>query len=168
MNRFLSTPFFCFLISLGLYGWGSSVFSYPDFSLISTSLAQAAPEPQKQQEVKERLNKIFYWHLSDELKLSAEQEKNLVDVLNRIQSLREKALLERSAALSALRGLSKDAPLSKTKPHLDAYTEASRVLAQLEQNEYNELKAVIGEELLGRFYIIREDVTSRVRQALKK
>lgn len=160
MNRLSNTPFLCLLLALGIYGL--STFA------TDSAVAQAAPDIKKQQEVKDRLNKIFYWHLSDELKLSAEQEKNLVDVLNRIQSTREKALAERSTALGALRSLEKDAPLTKTKPHLDEFTRASKVLAELEQQEYNELKGVIGEELLGRFYIIREDVTSRVRQALKK
>ncbi len=118
--------------------------------------------------MKERLNKIFYWHLADELKFSPQQEKSVVELLNNLQSKREHALKNREEAIESLQGLDKSAPLSKTKPYLDKYMQSSETLAGLDKEEYEGLKNIIGEELLGRFYIIREDVTSRVRKALKK
>ncbi len=119
-------------------------------------------------ELRDRLNKIFYWHLSDELKLSQKQEKEVVSILESLQSKRESALKMREDALAALRKLPKEAGLEKTRPHLQKYLESLETLAGLDREEFNLLKAALGEELLGRFYIIRDDVTTRVRKALRK
>lgn len=119
-------------------------------------------------ELKTRLNKIFYWHLSDELKLSAKQERDVVVILESVQQKREAALGERENALSDLRKLPKDAGIDKTRPHLEKYLRSLETLAGLDREEYNSLKVAMGEELLGRFYIIRDDVTTRVRKALRK
>ena len=118
--------------------------------------------------MRDRLNKIFYWHLADELKLSPKQEKDVIAKLNDIQTKRANTQMSREAAIKALQSLKKDAPLSVTKPYLDKYVQCSETLAGLDKEEYEGLKSVLGEELLARFYIIREDVTSRVRKALKK
>jgi|GEM_PF-1355668 len=119
-------------------------------------------------EIKDRLNKIFYWHLSDELKLSPKQESEVISTLESLQKKREEALKMRESALAELRKLSKDAGLEKTRPHLQKYLLSLETLAGLDREEFNSLKLALGEELLGRFYIIRDDVTTRVRKALRK
>ncbi|MEO6461142.1 MAG: hypothetical protein ABIO95_11900 [Bdellovibrionota bacterium] len=125
-------------------------------------------EDMSNHEIKDRLNKIFYWHLSDELKLSPKQESEVVAILESLQTKREDALKLREDALVALRQLPKDAGLEKTRPHLQKYLLSLETLAGLDREEYNSLKKALGEELLGRFYIIRDDVTTRVRKALRK
>jgi predicted metal-binding transcription factor (methanogenesis marker protein 9) len=138
------------------------------FSLILAASPSASAVDMSPKDLKDRLNKIFYWHLSDELKLSQQQEKEAVAVLESLQLKREEALQMREEALAELRKLSKDAGLDKTRPHLQKYLLSLETLAGLDREEYNSLKKALGEELLGRFYIIREDVTTRVRKALRK
>jgi hypothetical protein len=141
----------------------SSLFA---LALVASFCARA--DDMSAKEIKDRLNKIFYWHLSDELKLSTKQEQAVVAVLETIQKKREDALTMREDALAQLRKLPKDAGLDKTRPHLQKYLLSLETLAGLDGEEYNALKGAIGEELLGRFYIIRDDVTSRVRKALRQ
>lgn len=119
-------------------------------------------------EIRDRLNKIFYWQLSDELKLSPAQEKAVVSILESSQKKRDAALEQRESSMKALQALPKTATLAQSKPHLDAYASALETLSRSEHEEHLALKAAMGEELLARFYIIREDVTSRVRKALRK
>jgi hypothetical protein len=138
------------------------------FSLLLLAAPAANAVDMSSKDLKDRLNKIFYWHLSDELKLSQQQEKESVAVLESVQLKREEALRMREAALTELRKLPKDAGLDKTRPHLQKYLLSLETLAGLDREEYNSLKKVLGEELLGRFYIIRDDVTTRVRKALRK
>ncbi|NCN40633.1 hypothetical protein GW916_05225 [bacterium] len=159
---FILRSVFCTFLTTGVVV--SSVLA----STLFVADAAYAEDVQDKAGMKDRLNKIFYWHLADELKLSPKQEKDVIAKLNEIQSKREEALKTREEAISSLQGLAKDAPLSKTKPFLDKYIKCSETLAGLDKEEYNGLKEVLGEELLARFYIIREDVTSRVRKALKK
>ena len=142
--------------------WGFCVLAF------AVASGSAHADDMTPKELKDRLNKIFYWHLSDELKLSPKQEADVVSVLETVQTKREDALKKRETALSELRKLPKDASLEKTRPHLHSYIASLETLAKLDGEEYESLKKAMGEELLGRFYIIREDVTTRVRQALKK
>lgn len=138
----------------------------------SQAFAKSSSESSKQdlnaKEIRDRLNKIFYWQLSDELKLSPAQEKAVVSVLEETQQNRDDTFVAREEAMQALQKLSKTATLEQTRPHLERYSQALQALSNIEKDEYAALKAAIGEELLGRFYVIREDVTSRVRKALKK
>jgi hypothetical protein len=118
-------------------------------------------------QLRERLNKIFYWHLADELKLSAPQEKSMVGIIEDIQAKREKAMQERSQTLEALKKLGKNAGLKQTEPLLNAYQRSLDTLAGLDREEGQRLRTLIGPELLARFYIVRDEVTTRVREALQ-
>jgi hypothetical protein len=143
--------------------WGFCVIAFSSGSFIR----EARAEQISSKELRDRLNKIFYWHLSDELKLSQKQERDVVAALESLQLKREEALKTREDALGALRKLPKDAGIQKTRPYLDKYLQSLETLASLDREEYTALKNAMGEELLGRFYIIREDVTTRVRKALR-
>jgi predicted metal-binding transcription factor (methanogenesis marker protein 9) len=145
-----------------------SLFGGLCFSLFLVAAPAANAVDMSPKELKDRLNKIFYWHLSDELKLSQQQEKEAVAILESVQLKREEALKLREEALAELRKLPKHAGLDKTRPHLQQYLLSLETLAGLDREEYNSLKKALGEELLGRFYIIRDDVTTRVRKALRK
>ena len=148
--------------------WAQRSFRFVFFVLTLVVSSSGRAEDMSPKEIKDRLNKIFYWHLSDELKLSQKQEAQVVAVLESIQKKREEALALREDALSELRKLSKDAGLDKTRPHLQKYLLSLETLAGLDGEEYKALKDAMGEEMLGRFYIIRDDVTTRVRKALRQ
>jgi hypothetical protein len=152
---------------LGLFLVFALVMPVAILASASSVLAQSKKELNAKQ-IRDRLNKIFYWQLADELKLSPAQEKAVVAALENAQNKRDAALAQREEALAALQKLPKTASLEESRPHLDRYSSALASLAAVEAEEYAALKAAIGEELLGRFYVIREDVTSRVRKALKK
>ncbi len=119
------------------------------------------------QDVKERLNKILYWSVSDELKLTPAQEKKMVEIIEQVQARRETAYKEREAALAELRKLPKAASADKAKTVLGRYQAALETLTKLESEEYTRLLEVFGVQTLARFYVIRDDVAQRVREALR-
>ncbi len=55
-----------------------------------------------------RLNKIFYWQMSTELNLSPKTEKEMIAIMDDIQSKRHAALEERELVMQALASFQKE------------------------------------------------------------
>ena len=136
--------------------------------LVGTFTRAADTTPESESLIRERLNKILYWSVSDELKLSPKQEKDMIATLESIQVRREKAFKDREAALGELRKLGKTPKDASVNPLLKRYQTAVEEIASLESEEYRQLMALLGANTLARFYIIRDDVAQKVREALKK
>lgn len=120
------------------------------------------------EDVRERLNKIFYWHLSDDLKLTAKQEKEMTVVIQEISARRQSAIDAREAALEDLRKLGKKVDVATASKALDRYRASLVQLSGLDLEEHERLKALFGPETLARYYVVKEEVFQRVREALKQ
>jgi len=118
--------------------------------------------------VRDRLNKILYWQISDELKLSPKQEKDLAILIEALQEKREAALKERDTAVEALRTLGKTPEKVAAITALDRYQKSLTALSKLDGEENEKLKAILGPELLVRYYVIRDEVTRKVLHALQE
>ncbi len=132
------------------------------FFFLGTFQAQASTE------VQSRLNQIFYWHLADELKISPEQEKEMVLILEDVQKRRSLALSERELSLVNLRKLEKMGNSKAASPVLNEYIRSVEKLSLLDREEYERLRKLLGDEALTKFLIVRDEVTERVRNSLKK
>ncbi|MBS1982555.1 MAG: hypothetical protein JST16_00170 [Bdellovibrionales bacterium] len=119
------------------------------------------------EDVRERLNKIFYWHLSDELKLSPQQEKEMTAVIEGLQQRRQAAFEMRDKTLESLRKQVKEPKPGETDKLLERYKATFQQLSALDVEEHDKLKALLGSETLARYYVVREEVLARVRNALK-
>lgn len=117
--------------------------------------------------LRERLNKIYYWQMADELKLSPKLEKEMVHILEDIQTKRQASLKDRENCFEDLRKIEKTLSEKNTGPILDRLQKTLGTLAKLDIEEHDRLKASLGTETLGRFYLVRETVTKRVRDLLK-
>jgi hypothetical protein len=126
------------------------------------SLASNEPE------LRERLNKIFYWQMADELRLTPQVEKEMIQTLEDLQGRREKALERRSLALAELKGLGqkKDAKVRREQS-LVALSESLKELGRLDAEEFERLSKALGSEALARFYVVREELATRVRDAIR-
>jgi hypothetical protein len=123
----------------------------------SSSHAQKSPN-----EVRDRLNKIFYWQMADELKLSQEIEKSMTDFLESFQQKREEALLQRAEALKLLQKSPADANA------LLAYRKSLDQISKLDLDEYEQLNRLLGAEKLGRFLVVREEILQRLNAAFRQ
>jgi hypothetical protein len=144
----------------------------PVFSLLLAALAVAPFSPVSAAEtdsaaLRERLNKILYWSMSDELKLSPQQEKQMIGIIEGLQQKREVAYRDREEALNSLRKLGKEPTAKAVEAPLARYQKSVEELARLDAEEYRQLMPLLGAQTLARFYIIRDDVAQKVRGALK-
>ena len=117
--------------------------------------------------VRERLNKIFYWQLADDLKLSPQQEKAMIVIIEDIQKRRTETIAARDSALDALKKNSAAKTPASSEKELARYRDSLSRLAGLDIEEYDRLQKLLGAETLARFYVVREDLLSRVRDSLK-
>lgn len=118
-------------------------------------------------QLRERLNKLLYWSLSDELKLSPQQEKQMIAAVEAVQAKREAAFRDRDEALALLRKLGKEAAAKGVEAPLQRYQKALEELTRLEAEEYHQLLPLLGANTLARFYVVRDDLAQKVRDALK-
>jgi len=118
-------------------------------------------------QIRERLTQIFYWQIADELKLSTVAEKKMVQVIEDISKKREKALAEREAAIVDLKKFEKKTNAPEVKAVLSRYQKALIDLSGLDTEEYNKLIEILGVENLAKFYLVRDSVTTRIRDAVK-
>ena len=129
--------------------------------------AAIAPSPQELKKLKARLNRILYWQIADELDLKAEEEKKMVRVLQDVQTRREKALREREGAFQAMRRFSRVKNSDKSVQALRDHVKSFKELAQADSFEYEELKGILGEERLARFYVIRSEMGRKIKRSIQ-
>lgn len=115
---------------------------------------------------KYRLNKLYYWQIADELKLSPQQEKKLGECLDGFQAQREKALKDRDFILSSMKDLGDKPQAAQAEAVLKNYEKTISWLSRLDAQEYAELKKILGADGLTRFYVVREKILERLRIAL--
>ena len=140
--------------------------------LLGLLLGFGAGRAHAEDNVRQRLSQIFYWHLSDELKLAPAQEKEMVQVLESVEARRTSALAQRDQALAAFRkrlaDKGRELPAPEAEKLLAPYREALATLAKIDEDESARLAKLLGPATLVRFYVVREDVLARVREALKQ
>ena len=135
--------------------------------LSSAVLLGASSYAGDSKEIRERLNKIFYWQIADDLKLTPHAEKSMVTIIDEIQKRREAALNDRDHSLEDLRKYEKKMTAKVAEPILARYQAALSTLGGLDGEEHKRLLEVLGVESLAKFYLVREAVTKRIRDALR-
>jgi hypothetical protein len=132
------------------------------FVLFSASLRAT-----ENSDIKERLNRIFYWQIAVELNLSPKAEKELVVVVEDIQMRRDRAFVDRQSALNELKAMEKSLSGKTVEPILKKYQGALTQLSKLDSEEHERLKTLLGVESLAKFYLVRESVALKIREALR-
>ena len=133
----------------------------------SLGLAQSPGQATDPKQFRARLNQIFYWQIADDLKLSTQVEKSMVAIIEDIGMRREKALSAREDALASLKA-APNASKTELEKQLNIFQKASEDLAQLEVEEHKKLKATLGPENLAKFYLVRESVTNKIKEAIHR
>jgi hypothetical protein len=112
---------------------------------------------------KNQLEELFIWKTSDELKLSASEEKKFTDLvkfLNKRKSDLNQSLhdsVDRIAAAKTTKD--KDAELTKYRKDLGAYNKIS-------EEEFDKMKTLLGSERLAQYLKLKQDLTGRIKTML--
>lgn len=124
------------------------------FNGVSSSLATVDPEVKKSY-----LEDIFIWKMSDELKLTAKEEKEFTTInkeLNRKKSELNKEIQKSIQALS-----DKDAELE-----LKNYRKLVNDYNQIATKEFDTLKKLLGTKKFIQYLKIKNDLTTKVKSVL--
>ncbi len=142
----------------------SSVILIGILFLVQKSVFSADADMQKQQ-VKERLGKVFYWQIADELNLKPEIEKQLVSILENAQEKRQKLLELRDELFDSYHRQYSSLPHDK---FVKTYQEFTLGMQKVENDEFMELKKLLSPSQLTQFLLVRDVFSKRVREALKR
>ncbi len=135
------------------------------FALVAPWVAMRASAETKYSagEVQNRMSQIYYWHLAEELKISADQEKDMVRILEDSQKRRTELLGLRENHLKALK--SQKGGLTKV---LTDYESVTHDLALVDREEFHALRKLFGDQTLARFLVERDQITERLRNSIRK
>lgn len=125
------------------------------FILSFSVFAQAASEPEAK---KTYIEDIFIWRMSDELKLTADEEKKFTTIhkdLNRRKSELNKDIQESTQTLS-------EPSESKVKQ----LRQAIKNYNQISLDEFDAMKKLLGLKRFASYLQIKSELTSKVKQLL--
>lgn len=111
---------------------------------------------------KNQLEELFIWKTSDELKLSAAEEKKFTDLvksLNKKKSELNQSLHDSVDKIAGAKTKEKEAELAKYRKDLGAYNKIS-------EEEFDKLKVILGTERLAQYLKLKQDLTGRIKTML--
>lgn len=126
--------------------------------------APGAPPPQPAAPKRaQRLEELFVWKLSDELKLSPTDEKKFSDLIHDLNNQKAQLHEKVEASLKKLEGAATEkarvAAFGEYRKNLQAYQ-------NLSIEELDRVKALLGLERLAKYVEIKSDLTSKVKSLL--
>lgn len=134
------------------------VFLSLSFSVFTVSAADEASVK------KSYLEDIFIWKMSDELKLTAKEEKQFTDISKSLN--KRKADLNRQIQ-DAIHGLQSDKAGEKTlEEDLRRYKKLLQEYNQVSITEYDSVKRLLGPQKFVSYLKIKNDLTSKVKSIL--
>jgi hypothetical protein len=137
--------------------------------LLFSNIAVAEHSESSRAEIKERLGKVFYWQIADELDLKPDVEKKLVSILEDFQKKREELLQKREELFKIYhKDFSKDSPAPMAEKFLKDYQDINKGLGASETEEFLMLKKVLTPQQLTRFLLVRDVFSRKVRESLRR
>ncbi len=111
-------------------------------------------------EKKNQLEELFIWKMSDELKLSALEEKKFTDTVRELNA--KKATLNQEMTTS----LDKITKLKETKDketELTKYRKTLQNYGRVAEEEYDRLKPLLGTDRMAQYLLLKQDLLNRIR-----
>jgi Spy/CpxP family protein refolding chaperone len=127
-------------------------------------LSSPSMETQDPQKLRERLNKLLYWQIADELKLTPNEEKSLVALLDRYQQAKEKELTTRDELLKKIE-VEATVEAASVGP---AYEKNQKALSELETQHVADLRKLLGDKRFVSFLKIRKSLHEKLLKAVQE
>lgn len=130
----------------------------------STSLATAPQQtPAADSKERARLEELFIWKTSEELKLQPSDELKFTEVIHDLNKRRRDANVRMDNALTALNA-------AKTKPEfekaLSAHRAALRETQALQTTELDRLRPLLGSEKLAKYILAKSSILEKLKSML--
>lgn len=113
-----------------------------------------------------RLEELFIWKMSEELKLPLEKEKPFADTMRSLNREKAKASLEVTKSLEALNRAQALSDPTKSRAAVEkavkAYEKAVRAYGQLPIREVARMRGLLGSERLGRYLVAKAQMAEKL------
>ena len=139
--------------SFVIAGFVLSVFS-------AQQTAQAANEQNLVDREKRRLEELFIWKMSEELKLPVEVESSFAEAIRALNREKSKSLADIEAALLAI-----DQAKTKTESEkaVKRYEKAIRKFGDVPIREVSRLRKVLGSQRLSRYLVSKSQMAEKLK-----
>lgn len=110
-----------------------------------------------------RLEELFIWKVSEELKLPPKQEQAFADT---IRDLNEKRRLANEGLSEAIRQLSRASSRAERRKALARHRAALRTYHDVQMEELDRLQRLLGDESLARYLVVKSDLSEKLKALL--
>jgi hypothetical protein len=133
------------------------------FTFLLVFVGVSVAVPLWAQEKKNKIEELFIWKISDELKLSPKEEKSFSDLFTELSKKKSEITHEQDDLLNKLAAAATD----KERSHLLAeYRKQVLDANKIQLREFDELKKILGPERLGKYFHVKRDLTNKVKSLL--
>ncbi len=127
--------------------------------------------------LEERLTRLFYWQMSQALDLSTSEEKRMTELMDGVSKSRLQAIDKRDEVFAKMNAwleknntTLKDIPKNTVPAEVSALLKEYRMqldtLSKIDIEEHEQLRALLGDVRLVKFYNERKIIIERIKKAL--
>jgi hypothetical protein len=117
------------------------------------------------QQIRQRINKIFYWQISELLGLNHDREKRLVTVLSQYDDAKENILDERNGILNKMK-VHQGKDKAKINKLLAAYRKNLNNEKKIESDKYVSLEKLFTKDQFAKFLVAERDIKNKLTKLL--
>lgn len=110
-----------------------------------------------------RLEELFIWKASEELRLQPEQESKFADTIRDLNARRRKATDALETTIAALANVKSKAESEKL---IAIYRNQLRDVHAVQLAEFDQVKKVIGPEKLAKYLVVKNNLTDKLKSLI--
>jgi hypothetical protein len=115
-----------------------------------------------------RVEDLFIWKVSEELKLTVKQEGQFSAMVKDFNQRRSDLNQKIEQALASLKTVNNETNKSEAKKKLSDYKSLLSQYQKLALSEVDKAEAVLGTEKAARYFVIKADLTAQLKNALSE
>lgn len=123
----------------------------------------SAKEPGAQQKDRSRLEELFVWQTSEELKLNPEQEQKYSNIIRDFGTKKRTAAEELEAVVRSLS--QQKTPVEREKA-LKRHRELLKKYHAVQVQELDQLKSLLGSEKFAKYLVLRGEISDKLKTLL--
>ncbi len=126
------------------------------------TIAQVASQMTAPTQKRNKIEELFIWKISDELKLSVSEDKKFAETFRKLGQKKSEIAHSQDELISKLSG----APEKDRKSMLSKYRQTLDDYNKIQIQEYDEFKKIFGEEKLAKYLQVKRELTTKVKNLL--
>lgn len=130
---------------------------------VSTFAAESAPVMDSAAKERSRLEELFIWKTSEELKLEAKEELKFTETIRTINARRRAANVKMDQAVNELTKVKSKADADKA---LAAHHAALREIQSVQNDEVAQLKKLLGSEKAAQYLVVKSAILEKLKTML--